>query len=207
MLPKCGRTAQIYENQPFIYRLRADIFFEYGFELLAKLGNLRRDDGRAIWILVAVEVEIILMIIFGGIIRRQGRNLCNNGGIKPFFGFNDGGLRVFLLGFVVVENDGAILRTFVGSLSVEGGGVVGLEEDFQKLGVANLFGVEVNADNFGVSRRACADFFISWVFDCAACVARFYFAHAIEVLKDGFGTPKTAAAKRGDARCFIVHFF
>lgn len=70
--------------------------------------------------------EILLMVFLGAIKRTGGFHFCDDGALENvgIFEGGDGFARGGFLFGIVNENRGAILRTEVGALAVERGGIV-----------------------------------------------------------------------------------
>ena len=77
----------------------------------------------------------------------------------------------FLPAGMRVENDAAVLGPLVISLTVEGGGVVGLPEYFQEFVVADLRWVVDDLAGFGVSGISFGDLVVGGVDDVSAAIA------------------------------------
>ena len=79
----------------------------------------------------------------------------------------------------MVEDDAPVLRAFIGSLFIQGGGVMGFPEHFQQF-VEGYFGLVVNdIKTFCMARCLCADLLICWVFYMATAVTAGYFVDPI----------------------------
>lgn len=138
--------------------------FELVFKDFLEFFDFGLDDGTAVG-LVAVEVEVVLVIVFSGV-----------EGCGFFDGGNDGltvdvlvieFLLVFLckglLGVVVIKDHGAVLRADIITLTVECSRVVCFPEDFKQFIVADLFRIVGDLEHFRMTGGAGAYFFISRV--------------------------------------------
>ncbi len=108
---------------------------------LLKLLHLGSDNDAAIR-LISILVVIILVVVFGGIELRVRRDLRYDGVVKgtAFIQFNLVFFGFFFLFVVVIKDHTAVLRTYVSTLSVEGGRVVGFPENLQQLIIGDLLG-------------------------------------------------------------------
>jgi len=109
------------------------------------------------------------------------------------------------LGFLlrrVKEDGGAVLRAPVRSLAVEGGGIVQGEEGVKDLVVGDARRVEVEFDNFRVTRAVCANVFVGGPVELTALVAYSGRGDAGNRGKGGFDAPETA---RSECCFFSTH--
>lgn len=100
-----------------------------------------------------VVVEVQLVVLLGGPPPAGGGNLGDDGALPPLLvglGRDLAG-DLLLLGVVVVDG-GAVLGPRVGTLGVEGGGVVELVEELEELAVRDLLGVKDDLGGLGVYR-------------------------------------------------------
>ena len=165
------------------------------FELL-ELGD---DDGLAV-ALLRVEVEVVLVVVFGRVELGQGRDFRRDLAIKNFFVE----LLFILLGgfallFAFVEDCRSVLRSLIVSLAIERRWVVGLPMDLKQLRIRNLFWIELDLDDLCMSGFAGTDLLIGRVLDVPAGVTRDNAFNSLHPLKHSFGAPEAAAAKR----CFF----
>lgn len=167
-------------------------------ELGAEFDDFGGDDEEAVG-LGAVVGEVVLVVVFGGEELGGGGEFGDNGVGEDLGGGQlvNGGLGGGALVFGVVEDGGAVLGAVVGTLAVEGGGIVDGEEDVEELGVGDEGGVKDDADGFGVAGHAGADVLVGGVGEVAANVAGFDGNDAFEVEEDGFETPETASGEGG----------
>jgi hypothetical protein len=110
--------------------------------------------------------------------------------------------RLALLLLVLREDGGAILGSDVIALAVELGRVVSREEDVEQIVVAQLFGIEGDADRFGMAGVAAAHLAIGRVGDVPAGIAAFDLVDPDNVEEHGFGAPEAPAGKHCD---FLGH--
>jgi len=141
----------------------------FGSELLQFL-QFGADDDSAIG-LVGVTSEVVLVVILRGIERGQREDFGDNGFREVGGGLLAGLFGGGLLLVVVREDDGAVLGTFVATLSVHGGGVVSFPKDLEDLVVGDDGGVEVDLNDLGVAGVTGADGFVGGVGGGAAGVA------------------------------------
>ena len=94
----------------------------------------------------------------------------------------------------------AVLRAHVVALAVEGGRVVGVEEDFQDFFQADLVGIERQAHHLGMAGVALADLLVRGVDGVAVGVAAFHVGDAAHAVEHGFGAPKTTTTERDGLR-------
>lgn len=90
-----------------------------------------------------------------------------------------------------VENHRTILSAYVTTLAVEGGGIMGFEENFEKFLIRDNFGVKLELDGFGVTSGAGGDLFIGGVFGGTASVAGDNGLDTFEAFENCLGTPET----------------
>jgi len=111
--------------------------------MLAQLHDLWRDYDLTVG-LSGIVLEIFLMIVFGLVEGLEGHNLCYDWLLPELRGvrFLDNLLRNGLLFGIVVEDCRSILGSYVSSLTVERGRVVGGEEDQQDILEGDLSGIE-----------------------------------------------------------------
>ena len=96
----------------------------------------------------------------------------------------------------VREDDRSILRPHVVALSVELRRIVDRKKYLEDLAVADLPGVELNLDHFGVTRPAVAHLLVARTRDVAARIPRFDGNDAVEIDINRFQTPETTSAQR-----------
>lgn len=153
----------------------------------------------------AVSFEVALVIILGFVEVGCGGDFGDDRGVEvllsPLFAFF--GLLSLVVG--VGEDSGAVLGSDVGTLLVEGCGVVDFPEEVKKLFVGDFFGIESGLNDFGVAGESATDFFVGDVFDVAAHVSAVDLFDAVELAEEVFDTPETAAAEC--CQCLFAHEF
>lgn len=96
-----------------------------------------------------------------------------------------------VLGVVVIDA-AAVLRAHIVALAVEGGGVVGVEEDFQDFLQADGVGIKRQAHHLGVAGVTLADLLVAGVVGVAVGVAAFHVGDAAHADKNRFGAPEAS---------------
>ena len=86
---------------------------------------------------------------------------------------------------------------FIGSLPVQGGGIMGLPEDFQQPGIGNPGRIKLNLGHLRMAGGFAAHLAIGGGFRGAAGITAGHGNDAGQPLKDRLHAPKTAAAKVG----------
>ena len=99
-----------------------------------------------------------------------------------------------MLGPVVVDA-AAVLRAHIVALAVQGGRVVGMEEDFQDLLQADFVSIKRQAHYLGMACVALADLLVSGIHGVAIGVATFHVGNAAHTVKHRLGAPEAAAAQ------------
>lgn len=163
-------------------------FFEF-----AEFGT---DDDHAVG-LMRIVGEVILVVALGGVELRERGNFGDDG-VAELGGGGIAGLESSLfLGLVVIKNDAAILRANVGTLAIEGGGVVGFPEDLKQLLERDHRGIENDAHDLCVASIAAADVVVGRILCLAARIATDDALHTTKALENGFNTPEAPTAKSG----------
>jgi hypothetical protein len=142
-----------------------------------------------------VFVVVVLVIGFGGVKCIERAHFGDHFGIERFPVFFDNVFRnlAFFIGAKI--DHASILRADVGSLSIGRGRVVSAEMHPHEVFVRNFFLVVGYLNHFSVTGVARGYFPIGWIDHIAAAVAAFDVVDAVEVLKNRFRAPETAAAK------------
>lgn len=104
--------------------------------------------------------------------------------------------------FTIIEDNAAVLGTYVVTLPVELCRVVAEPECLQQLVIADFGRVVGDFDDFGVAGGAGTYFFVGGVGYVAAGKAGFYFNYPIQFLELRFCTPEAAASKGSGGRFF-----
>ncbi len=131
--------------------------------------------------LVTVLVEVILMIIFSRIEYAKSAYFSHDW-IGPYFLLVQFllvvlGERTLLL--IVIEDDRAVLRTDVVSLSIHCRWVMCLPKGLEEFVVADNGCIVDDLTDLGMACRAAADFFIRGVTNGAACIAGANTLHSV----------------------------
>ena len=169
------------------------LFFIFLPEDLLVFLQFRSDDEVAVrfcFISVVIVLMVVLSLVeigewFDG--RHDGVGECS-AFIK--FGFEE--LRLFPLFVVMEEYDTPILGTYIIALPIEGGGVMGLPEDFQQLVDGYFRWVIYQLAYFSMAGVFFADLLVGGVHDMSATVTAGDFQHPFHLLEDGLGAPKAA---------------
>src|ERR1017187_1774164 len=119
-----------------------------------------------------MKPEIILVIVFGRIKFCEGRDLCHDGLIirAALIQFLFVLFRLFLLPGIMIKNSASVLSSFVISLPVKGGWIVGFPKNFQEFIKADLFGIINDLLTFCMACSAGTDLFIRRIAYCSAGV-------------------------------------
>src|SRR5690349_5864094 len=96
----------------------------------------------------------------------------------------------------MVEDDRPILGSHVVALAVQRGGVVDVEENSQKVRVAQSLRVESNTNDFRVARVPRANVLVGRVDLGPAGVARLDRDDAFQLLENRLGAPKASTSER-----------
>jgi len=105
----------------------------------------------------------------------------------------------------MVEDDGAVLCTFIRALAVERGGVVRLPEDAEKLVEGNPSRVKNDLRDLRMAGGAFADLMIGGILSLAAGKAAGDGNDTGQAFEDGFHAPEAAAAKGGGFSFIRAH--
>src|SRR5680860_116971 len=96
------------------------------------------------------------------------------------------------------ENGGAILCARIIPLSVQGGGVMDAEKDFQDFRISDDAGIKGNLYHLGMSRGSTADGFISWIGTTTAHVSGFHRLDTLHLIEYRFQAPEATATQGGE---------
>src|SRR6266498_686894 len=96
----------------------------------------------------------------------------------------------------MIENDRTVLRSHVGSLAIQRGGIVRFPADGQKILVSNLAGIIGDLDHFGMAGLAGADIFIGWICRLAPGIAACDGLDPVEPLENRSHPPEPSSAER-----------
>ena len=146
---------------------------------------------------VRVVRKVILVIRLGRAVVGKRRHFGGDGGAEQLVlrHLADHGAGHFtMLGLVVIDA-AAVLRAHIVALAVQGGRVVGVEEDFQDLLQADFVSIERQAHNLGMACVALADLLVSGIDGVAIGVATFHVGNAAHAVKHRLGAPEAAAAQ------------
>src|SRR4051794_20260137 len=103
-----------------------------------------------------------------------------------------------LLVLVLWENRRAVLRPDVIPLTVELRRVVRREKDVEQIVVAELVGIEGDADRLGVTGVAAAHLLVGRIGDAATGIAALDLGDSDHVEEHGFGAPETSTGEDCD---------
>ena len=118
----------------------------------------------------------------------------------------DLGLGLKLLVFIMVEDDGSVLRAFISALAVERGGVVQVEEDFEQSVEGDVLGCIGDLDDLSMVCLSGANLFVGRVLECASRVSRRDKSDALEPLEDALEAPEAPASESSFCRGLHDHF-
>ena len=143
-----------------------------------------------------VLVEIVLVVILGGIKRGRGDDLGDH---VVAVGTQEDDELVYdgLLFGGLIEDGGAVLRAEIGALTVESGGVVNLEEEPGERLIGGAGGVEDDANRFGMAGEVGADVLVGRVGKLTAGVAGRDGDDPGNLLEPVLDPPETAAGENG----------
>ena len=161
-----------------------------------QLGQLGRDDGAAVGS-AGIAREVILVVLLGGVEALQRYDLGDDGPPEPRLRRVARCLGAALLGVVVGQDDGPVLRADVVTLAVARGGIVSAPEQVEDLGVAHQPGVEGDLDHLRMAGAPAADCLVGRVRGAAAGIAGHYLAHPADPQIDRLHAPEAAAAQGG----------
>ena len=134
------------------------LFFEPIFELLADLVEFRWDVERAVRL---VRVALVVVLVFGLGLVEAGQRLDLGDDLVVvdalIFEFLDKRLGFFLLGVGVGKDRRPVLAADIRSLAVELGRIVDRKQDFKQVSVADLVGIVLDLDDFGVAGLGSSD--------------------------------------------------
>ena len=168
---------------------------------LAKLLNLGADHKCAVPG-VRMVGKVILVVGLRRAVVRERRHFGGDGGAEHFVLrhlANHGVGHFAMLGPIVVDA-AAVLRSHIVALAVQGGRVVGVEEDFQDFLQADFVSIERQAHNLGMACVALADLLVSGIDGVAIGVATFHVGNAAHTVKHRLGAPKTTTTERDGLR-------
>ena len=147
---------------------------------------------------LAALFQVALVVLFGA---PKGLGCLNPGDDGLIFEtifrnkLGDFVLRLGELLWRMEEDGGAVLRTLVGALAVEGGGVVEGKKSVQKLIVANLGGVKINLDHLGMACGVGADILVAGALKGTALIADGSGGDAGKGGESSFNSPEAACAE------------
>src|SRR5205823_4429303 len=96
----------------------------------------------------------------------------------------------------MIEDNRAILRPSVRTLTVQSRRVMYRKEDFQGFASCRQRRIIRDLNHLGMSGAAGADLPVTGVRDAAAGVTRYHIGDAFQFIKDGFDAPEAAASQR-----------
>src|SRR5437867_187267 len=140
------------------------------------------------------------MIPFGFVKLRQRDDLGDDRAAEPLLCFGSGLFRRCLLCGAAVKNYRPVLRSGIVALPIEGCWIMSFPKCVEDFFVRNHLRVIFNLDDFRMTRLAGTHLFVSWAFFFATRVTAGYGFDSRQHLINGFGTPETTAAKRGQLR-------
>src|SRR2546429_9361657 len=90
----------------------------------------------------------------------------------------------------MIKNHRAVLRAYIGTLSIQRGRIVVRPENVEDLIVRYLGGIEFYLNNLGVAGLVTANIFVARILFVPACIPYGGRAHALNPLKKPFFAPK-----------------
>ena len=146
---------------------------------------------------VRVVRKVILVIRLGRAVVGKRRHFGGDGGAEHFVlrHLADHGVGHFAMLGPIVVDAAAVLRAHIVALAVQGGRVVGMEEDLQDFLQADFVSIERQAHDLGMACVALADLLVSGIDGVAIGVATFHVGNAAHTVKHRLGAPEAAAAQ------------
>src|SRR2546427_355422 len=96
----------------------------------------------------------------------------------------------------MIKNHRAVLRAYIGTLSIQRGRIVVRPENVEDLIVRYLGGIEFHSNNLGVASLVAANIFVARIFFFPPPIPYGGRAHALKFAKILFHAPKTPCPKR-----------
>src|SRR5271154_4276523 len=154
----------------------------------------------------AALFEVALVVLLGLPEGLGGEDLGGDGGAEAAGGVEFGDLCAGLTGLLVGvgEDDGAILRSPIGTLAVDLGGIVEGKEGIEQAFVADAGGVEEELDHLGVAGAVGTDLFVGGMLERSPFVADGGVQNSRHLAETGFHAPETSCAKRCFFSCHVL---
>src|SRR5205814_3023698 len=96
----------------------------------------------------------------------------------------------------MIKNHRAILRAYIGTLSIQRGRIVVRPENVEDLIVRYLGRIEFHLNDLGVAGLVAANIFVARILSVPACIPYGGRAHALKLAKSLFHAPKTPRPER-----------
>src|SRR5437879_11062581 len=96
----------------------------------------------------------------------------------------------------MIKNHRAVLRAYIGTLSIQRGRILVRPENCEDLIVRYLGGIEFHLNNVGVAGLVTANIFVAWILCVPASIPYGGRAHAFKLAKSLFHAPKTPRPER-----------
>src|SRR5207302_3444223 len=96
----------------------------------------------------------------------------------------------------MIKNHRAILRAYIGTLSIQRGRIVVRPKNIEQLLVADSGSIEFHLNNLGVAGLVAANIFVARILFVPACIPYGGRAHAIKLAESLFHAPKTPRPER-----------
>ena len=131
--------------------------------------------------LIRIPSIVVLVVFFCRVEPLERLNFCHDWLFPDTAGFDLGYCRLstFLLFFIMVEYDRAILRADIVALTVKSGWIVNREEHLEQFVITDLLGVILNLTHLSMTRPACAHLLVRGILDIPARVSRDYGGDAL----------------------------
>jgi len=174
-------------------------------QILLKLLHLWLDDINAVPC-IGVVFEVILMVVLRWVECIQLFQFGHDGILEKRSCFLDGCLRFFELIFVVLHDGGSVLRPHIGTLTIEGGWIMGLPEKLKQSLVGDLIRIVGDLHHFCMTGGPFANGSVSRVFHVASSVAGDHIQDSFDIFQHRFGAPEAAATESGFFVCLMAFF-
>src|SRR4029453_17652710 len=111
-----------------------------------------------------------------------------------------------LLRFILIKNDGSILRSRIGALPVKRGGIVGLPKQIDDLSIGYFVWIVLYLNDFRMSRATRANILVSRIWNMPSRITAGYSQNSMHGLVNCFDTPEASTAEDRTCRFFCrVH--
>ena len=183
----------------------AGLLWKFPAQILLELLHLRLDDINAIPC-IGVVFEVILMVVLRWVEYIQLFQLGHDGILEKRSCFLDGGLRFFELILVMPHDGGSVLRPHIGTLTIEGGRIMGLPEKLKQSLVGDFVRIVGDLHHFCMTGGPFANGSVSRIFHVASSVAGDHIQDSLDIFQHRFGAPEAAATESGFFVCLMAFF-